>query len=442
MPIDRSIASYADWERTVHPDDLEATREALKRSIETRTPLDTEFRVLWPDGSIHWILAKADPYIGADGKPERMLGVNIDVTERRRAIEALTESEKRFHTLSDQAPVMIWMAGPDRQASFLNKAWLAFRGKSLEEESGSGWMEGVHPDDMQALLKKFDRSARSRQEFKIDYRLKRHDGEYRWIMTHAVPRFTGENEFLGFIGTCVDITDRIELERQKDDFMGIASHELKTPVTSIKAYAQILQEKFRKTDDTASLSMLTRLDMQIDKLTGLINTLLDVAKVQSGQMDYVHERFDINDFAREVVEEVQPACRDHKIVIQRKTSGEVYADKARIARVLNNLISNAVKYSPGGKDIIVSVEKHDGKYVVSVQDFGVGIPENMQDKIFGRFFRVSEASGNRVSGLGLGLFISSEIIKQHGGALWLESQQGKGSKFFFSLPVGQTEGGR
>jgi two-component system, chemotaxis family, CheB/CheR fusion protein len=435
FPKGQSLQSYDAWEKTIHPIDLLKTREALAFSIENDKPVDTEYRILWPDGSTHWILAKANTYYDGDGRPARIVGVNIDVTDRRRAIEALEESERRFHMMSDNAPVMIWMTGPDKQVNFVNKTWLSFRGRSAEMEFGEGWFAGIHSEDKEDFLDVFNRSFDAQKEFKIDYRLQRHDGEYRWVMTHGVPRLSGDQRFIGFIGTCIDISDRIDLERQKDDFMGIASHELKTPVTSIKAYAQILQEKFRKSNDETSANMLTRLDLQIDKLTGLINTLLDVAKVQSGQMDYFDEYFDIASFVREVTEEMQHSSPKHTIIANVKTTGRLYGDRARLTQVLNNLISNAVKYSSEGKDVIVEALRDGDKYIFSVQDFGVGISQDMQQKVFGRFFRVSESSGNRVSGLGLGLFISTQIVKQQGGDLWVESQPGDGSKFYFSLPV-------
>lgn len=428
-----SFQTYDEWKQVVYDEDLAPTQEAFKRSIEKKTPIDVEFRIVWPDKSIHWILIKAKTYYDTEGKPEKIAGVKIDVTDRRSAHEALEESERRFHIMSDHAPVMIWMAGPDRQCNFLNKTWLSFTGKKLHEECGEGWISGIHPEDREPFRMVYYSSFDKQNEFKIDYRLKRYDGEYRWIMNHGVPRFTGNEKFIGFIGTCIDITDRIDLERQKDDFMGIASHELKTPVTSIKAYAQILQQKFRKANDFVSANMLTRLDLQIDKLTGLINTLLDVARIQSGQMDYDETYFDINEFILEVTEEMQRASPDHIIVTNLKASGKVYGDKDRINQVLTNLISNAVKYSPPSTNILVETKRDADNITISVEDFGSGISKDMQDKIFGRFFRVSESAGNRVSGLGLGLFISSEIVKQHGGKLWLESEPGKGSKFFFSL---------
>lgn len=429
-----SMQTFEDWKKAIHPSDREAIEPALQRSVTEAVPLDTEFRVIRSDGSVRWIMAKANPYFDAEGKPEKMMGICIDITDRKNALEALEESEKRFRSISDQAPVMIWTSAADGDITFLNKTSLLFTGQTLEEACGQGWFSCAHPEDRARFTRVYHDAFAKRTEFKIDYRLKRHDGEYRWVMNHGVPRFAGEDIFIGFIGTCADITDRIDLERQKDDFMGIASHELKTPVTSIKAYAQILQEKFRKVNDEASTHMLTRLDAQIDKLTGLINTLLDVAKVQSGQMDYDNAFFEVEAFIREVAEDMQDSFPTHKILTEI-TDGEIYGDRQRLTQVLTNLISNAVKYSPQGRAVIVKAVRDEKNYVISVQDFGVGISKDVQDKIFGRFFRVHDSEGNRVSGLGLGLFISSQIVKQQGGDIWLDSEPGKGSVFYLSLPV-------
>lgn len=433
------LKRFAEWAALIHPLDRQRIHDAVQASIALRKPLDIEFRISWPNGSTHWILAKANTYFDADGNPDKLVGVNIDITERRRDFEALAESEKRFHTMSDSAPVMIWMAGPDRETNFLNKTWLSFTGRTMEEEEGQGWFSGIHPDDKAGFVETFHHSFEKIEEFRTDFRLKRHDGEYRWMMAHGVPRFAGDNRFIGFIGTCADITDRIDLEKQKDDFMSIASHELKTPVTSIKAYAQILEEKFRKENDPVAAGMLSRLDFQIDKLTALIKTLLDVAKVQSGQMDYFEEIFDIRTFIQEVAEEMQRTSPRHMIVTDLKTEGKVYGDRSRLAQVLTNLISNAVKYSPEGEQVILSAERSEDYYIFSVKDSGIGIPGDMQEKIFARFFRASESADSRVSGLGLGLFIASQIVKQQGGKLWVESEPGRGSVFYFSVPVKDSE---
>jgi two-component system, chemotaxis family, CheB/CheR fusion protein len=428
---------FIEWKKALYPDDVEYVVKALRNSVEQKKPMDIEFRIVHPDGHVRWLLSKANVHYDDAGHPVRMLGINIDITERKQAVEALEESEKRFHTLSDQAPVMIWMTDENQHTNFVNKTWLSFTGKSMTRETGMGWYDGIHPDDQDQFLSLYTDAFQKRLEFKADYRLKRHNGEYRWILAHGVPRYTHTETFLGYIGTSIDITDRIELERQKDDFMGIASHELKTPVTSIKAYAQILYEKFKKLNDDTSASMLARLDKQIDKLTSLINTLLDVARIQSGQMEYDADYFDSRLFTQEIVEEMQRTTVKHHIVIEANEPAgtTAYADRARVGQVLSNLISNAIKYSPDEKIIIVRTALQDNNILFSVRDFGVGIQRNLHERIFERFYRVSEQAGNRVSGLGLGLFISAQIIRQQGGKIWVESEPAEGSEFLFSLPL-------
>jgi two-component system CheB/CheR fusion protein len=429
--------TYAEWEKALHPEDRQLVTESTRHSIANRHALDIEFRIMHKSGSIRWLLSKATTYYDAVGKPETMMGVNIDITERKRAIEALAESEKRFHTLSDQAPVMIWMTDEKQNCNFVNKTWLEFTGKKGEQEMGFGWYDGIHPEDKNNFLEIYNNAYRDRKEFRADYRLRRSDGQYRWILAHGVPRYTNRDSFIGYIGTCIDITDRIELEKQKDDFMGIASHELKTPVTSIKAYTQILHEKFKKLNDEASASMLDRLNTQIDKLTGLINMLLDVARVQSGQLELNPEYFDVVPFVHEITEEMQRTTSKHKIDLQLNIDegSKVFADRARVAQVLSNLVSNAIKYSADSKEIVVKVRPENAHMMFSVKDFGIGIDKDHHDKIFDRFYRVGDHAATKISGLGLGLYISGQIIRQLGGDISLNSEVGKGSEFSFSLPV-------
>jgi two-component system CheB/CheR fusion protein len=425
--------TFAEWEKALHPHDAEDVKNTISRVISEKLPLDIEFRIIRKDGNIRWILSKANTHYNAKGIPEKMMGINIDITERKSAVEALTESENRFHTLSDSAPVIIWMTDENRQSTFVNKTWHLFTGKNLQD--AKDWFSAIHPDDRAAFMDVYASSFASHSDFKVDFRLKRFDGEYRWMMAYGIPRYTNEDTFVGFIGTCIDVTERVDLEKQKDDFMGIASHELKTPVTSIKAYAQILQDKFRKANDTGAVAMLGRLDGQIDKLTSLINTLLDVARIQSGQMDYDEELIDVRQLIAEVTDEMQTTSSKHKIDVDIQADGKIFVDRARITQVLNNFISNAIKYSPDADKILVQTKKDDGQIIFSVTDYGIGIPLDLQEKIFGRFFRVSVTEGNRVSGLGLGLYICSQIVVQQNGRIWLESTPGKGSSFSFSLPL-------
>ena len=232
-----------------------------------------------------------------------------------------------------------------------------------------------------------------------------------------------------------ELEERKKLEKQKDEFIGVASHELKTPVTSIKSFAQILQYKFQKQGFQKEAELLKKLDTQIDKLTSLIGDLLDVTKIEAGQMLFNEEHFDFDELVSEIVEEMQRTTDRHTLYNQGEISKKIVGDRERIGQVLINLISNAIKYSPNAKDIIIQSSIVKNKIEICVQDFGVGISKDKQRKVFDRFFRVSGPGRETYPGLGLGLYISSEIIKRSGGRIWVKSTEGKGSVFYFTLPI-------
>ena len=233
-----------------------------------------------------------------------------------------------------------------------------------------------------------------------------------------------------------DITQRIVLERQKDDFLSVASHELRTPVTSIKAYAQILQQRFRKRGDTSSEELMSKMDRQLTKLTILIRDLLDVTKMESGQLLFREGEVALNALVSRVVEETQVTSPEHHLELELGAPVVVWGDEDRLGQVLTNLLINALKYSSSLDAIVIRTHLEHARVVVSVQDNGVGIPAEKTPHIFERFFRVSEGNRETYPGLGLGLYISTEIVKRHGGELWVESVEGEGSTFYFSLPFG------
>jgi signal transduction histidine kinase len=231
------------------------------------------------------------------------------------------------------------------------------------------------------------------------------------------------------------ITDKKLLESQRDDFIAIATHELKTPITSIKAYTQVLQRRFAQANEQTSADLLTKMDNQIDKLTKLVGDLLDVSKIETGKLEYNMTDFSPKELVNEVVEELSRTSEKHLIRTSVTNKHDVYGDKYRIGQVLSNLVENAIKYSPSGGKIHLRVSDRGDEVIFSVRDEGIGIGKRDQQKVFERFFRTGE---NKVApGFGLGLFISSEIVKNHQGKLWVESKKGVGSTFIFSLPVRQ-----
>lgn len=232
-----------------------------------------------------------------------------------------------------------------------------------------------------------------------------------------------------------DATHRKQLEKQKDDFIGIVSHELKTPLTSIKLFSQLLEKHLQRTNDEKGSIYIQKMNSQMERLTQLMASFVSVYKIQTGKLELHKSNFDINELITDVVSDFKFTTKTHTITNKHASRITVYADKDRITQVLVNLISNAIKYSPNADKVVISSTKDTKRVLVSIQDFGLGIPKTEQHKIFDRFFRVKGKREKGISGLGLGLYISYEIIHQHKGEIWVESSQGVGSTFYFSVPL-------
>lgn len=232
-----------------------------------------------------------------------------------------------------------------------------------------------------------------------------------------------------------DIERRIELDRIKDEFVSMASHELKTPVTSLKAFTQVLQMTFEKEENFKAADLLSKMNNQIDKLNHLIVDLLDITKVDKGEMIFDFEEFDFNKLVEVITEEVQRTTQTHCIKLHLLPAGIIMGDENRIGQVITNLITNAIKYSPASSEVIVESTADNQNVKLCVKDFGIGIPQDEQSKIFNRFHRVhGKNKHNTFPGLGLGLYISSQIIKKHTGTLMFDSIEDQGSTFCFTLP--------
>jgi signal transduction histidine kinase len=224
------------------------------------------------------------------------------------------------------------------------------------------------------------------------------------------------------------------LDKQKDAFLGMASHELKTPITSIKAFTQVLLKRVEKANLTDYVYILKNVNTQTDRITQLINDLLNVSHIESGKLVLQKSKFDLDQLVNKTIADIQVTTETHMIIKKGKVSGLIYGDENRIEQVLSNLLTNAIKYSPSAKEIIVTLSENKKETSITVQDFGQGIALSDQKKIFERFYRTRENEEKNISGFGLGLYISSEIIRRHKGKIWVTSSLGKGSTFGFTIP--------
>lgn len=268
------------------------------------------------------------------------------------------------------------------------------------------------------------------------------DGQEVSVLAASAPVRDEQGNIVLGVSIFQDITERNQMlealregERRKDEFIGMASHELKTPITTIKAFAQFLQRTFAKQGLEEPVEFLGKMDAQINKLTKLVNDLLDVSRIQAGKMALVEEPFDFDSMIKDIVESVQRTADAHHIGVSGSLGREVIGDKDRIGQVMTNLLTNAIKYSPRANRIDVQITPEQSRVVVSVRDYGIGIAKQHIDKLFERFYRVYSEKNKTYPGLGIGLYISHEIVKRHGGEMWVESVEGQGSTFYFALPL-------
>lgn len=362
--------------------------------------------------------------------------LNTELEDRiLRRTKALTDSETRFRTMFETISQMAWTVNNNAEATFFNKRWYDYTGLDFEASKGYGWKEAMHPDDVEAALNKFrDMQLGLSNGGGIENRIKGNDGEFRWHLTRMVPVKNEEGETELWIGTATEINQLKELQQQKDDFISIASHELKTPMTSLKGSLQLLE----RLTNTPTSPMLPKLIAQssrsMHKITALVEDLLNLSRINQDRLQLTKSAFVLSKIVSAGSSEIRLA-EEYKIIVTGDLELEVFADEHQIDQVLVNFINNAVKYAPRSKDILVLVEKINNMARVTVTDKGPGIHPEEVKHIFERYYRV-ETAGFQTGGLGLGLYISAEIIKQHEGQIGVYSEPGKGSSFWFTIPIG------
>ena len=368
--------------------------------------------------------------IARDLRPE--LNVRKILADKNSALQNVV-NELEF--LANTVPSVVWTSKPDGNLDYINQRWFDQTAKSNEETLGKRWLESVHPDDVPFATKAWQISLETGAPYEIEFRCMDKHNNYRWYLVRAMPLKDQNGKIVKWYGTNNDVHHQKELEKQKDNFLGIASHELKTPVTSLKAYAQVMESMFKRSGDFKNADLLGKMNKQVDRLTNLISDLLDVTKINSGRLQFNNAEFDFNEMVEEVIEDVERTSFKHIIKKELKFNKTIFGDRDRICQVVTNLLTNAVKYSPDANEVVIYTEEDQESVKVCVQDYGIGISAELQDSVFEQFYRVSGNTEHTFPGLGLGLYISSEIVKRLGGKIWVNSVQGKGSTFGFSIPV-------
>ena len=313
---------------------------------------------------------------------------------------------------------------------------------------GNGWAEGVHPDDFDICLRTYVDAFDQRKAFSMDYRMKNRFGEYRWIRDFGRPFYDLDNTFLGYIGSCYDITENknyelklAELNATKDKFFSVIAHDLKSPFNSIIGFSELLIEQIREKDYERIEEIANTILQSSNRAMDLLSNLMEWAQSQSGRMIFNPEYLELDSLINELIISLNDTAGLKSIIIEKTLpfSVPVHADRTMISNVLRNLISNAIKFTRPGGRITISIVKNQGESIVSISDNGVGIPEER----IGKLFSLNESystPGTRKNekGTGLGLILCKEFIEKNNGKIWAESTVGAGSTFYVSLPLSKT----
>ncbi len=370
---------------------------------------------------------------------------------RRRTERRLHDSRRRFAIVANAAPVLIWMTDPDGRCTYVNEPWARFTGRCADDALGDGWLYDVHPDDRERRVVAYREAARSLRSFEVEYRLRRFDGEYRVVLDRADPQGTAGDGFVGYVGSCADVTEhraalwRAEVAREKaesanrakDAFLATISHELRAPLSPIITWAQMLHTDGLSPEQRRKA--LTVIERNARMQAQLVEDLLDVSRIVEGKLRLEVRPVSLAEVVEHAVDTVRPAADAKSIamhLVLDTTIAPIPGDPNRLQQVVWNLLSNAVKFTPKGGHVHVVLSRVDSHVEIAVSDTGAGIAADQVRHLFERFWQADSGTARRHGGLGLGLPIVRHLVELHGGTVAGESRgEGAGSTFTVRLPI-------
>ena len=423
------------WLTFIHPDDRSQVQEVWQTSVCTGTPYEVEHRIQeGRTGDYRWFLARGLPQRDAQGTIVRWIGTCTDINEQKRTEEALRQSQERIRALINSNLIgIVSSEGEEEVLVEANETFLQMSGYSREDLDKRTLTRAkiVAPEDAQLFECALQEIAAKGQHMPFETELLCKDGSRLPIFVGGVLFQNHPRQIVSFM---LDNSARKELEQRKDDFISMASHELRNPLAALKLQTTLLHRRLTKQDIQALTSVLSSMEGQINAISRLVEELLDVSKIQAGGLEYRQETVDLDVLLREITVTMQQIHPSHRILVHGAVQAHLIGDRDRLGQVFTNLLSNAIKYSPDAEAVEVELGASPETVNIRIRDHGLGIPREQHEKIFERFYRATGPKQKAIPGLGMGLYIVAEIVNQHGGTITVDSIVGKGSTFTMTLP--------
>ncbi|MDQ3775259.1 MAG: PAS domain S-box protein [Pseudomonadota bacterium] len=376
-----------------------------------------------------------------------------DLSEHKRT------EETRFRALADRAPLMIWMSRPDRRCTYFSEGWLRFTGRDLQEELGYGWTEDVHPEDLKRCVATYESAFDALEPLHVEYRIKRHDGAYRWILDTATPYHRADGQFAGYLGGCIDITERKEAEAVLQDgytllehrvaertaelarsngdleqFAYVASHDLQEPLRAVAGCVHLLAQRYRDRLDGRAEDLMRHAVEGAVRMQALINDLLAYSRI--GTRAEAPSPTDCGAVLCDALARLRAAIAESGAEIKSDPLPTVMAEPTQMTQLFQNLVGNAIKFRGDAPPAIhIAALRLAGEWRISVKDNGIGMEPEYADRVFRIFQRLHTRS--EYPGTGIGLAICKRVVERWGGRIWIESAPGRGSTFHFTVPAGE-----
>jgi two-component system sensor histidine kinase VicK len=378
-----------------------------------------------------------DPLFDTKGKVSGIIVAAEDITKRVEERMAKERTQQMLDMAIESAEMGTWFINAETR-EFIPSARLKtlFGYQPNEEMPYEAAVNRVKEEYRETVVAAIEATITKGEKFDLEFPITRmHDHQLHWLRATGKLYNSEPGRPANFSGTILDITERKLDDIRKNDFIAMVSHELKTPLTSIKAYVQMLTMKTKQSGDAFTTDIINKASTQVNKMTNMINSFLNVSRLEAGKIHLDKKVFNIEELAKTVIEEMSVNSHGHTIYFKACKPLIVYADYEKIGHVLTNLISNAMKYSSAGKPIEIACEQMEKEVQISVKDEGVGIPSQDIGRLFERYYRVENKNAPMVSGFGIGLYLSAEIVQRHNGRIWVESDVSKGSTFYFTVPL-------